>query len=180
MQISDKINIILCIFSFILALISVITVIITLKQNSAMLENTSRAYLSIFAETADYGKKVYYLVIKNFGQSNAVIKSLQCNADLSKFSYREGLTPFSDMENVAVAPNQAFKCLINGERLSACCKIDPIRLNIIYTSNGKTYSESFNIRLSVFTDFTIGKVFDEKNNLKTIAFTLQDINERLF
>lgn len=26
----------------------------------------------------------------------------------------------------------------------------------------------------------VGKVFDEKNNLKTIAFTLQDINERLF
>lgn len=178
MEMSDKINIILCILSFILALISVITVIITLKQNSAMLENTSRAYLSIFPEVANYGMTVYFFVIKNFGQSNAVIKSLQCNADLNTFSYKEGSTPFSHMENTTIAPNQMFRCAIK-KKLSDHCKIDPIQFDITYTSNGKTYSECFNIRLSNFTDLSLARVIDG-NGLKTISFTLQEINERLF
>ena len=42
MEISDWINVILCILSFILAAISVITVVITLKQNSKMIENSTR------------------------------------------------------------------------------------------------------------------------------------------
>ena len=42
MDLATKVNIILCILSFILALISIITVIITLRQNQQMLENSSR------------------------------------------------------------------------------------------------------------------------------------------
>ena len=44
MQISDWINVILCILSFILATISVITVIITLKQNHRSILITKNRY----------------------------------------------------------------------------------------------------------------------------------------
>ena len=48
MEVSDWINVILCILSFILAVISVITVIITLKQNSKMIKNSTRPYVVVY------------------------------------------------------------------------------------------------------------------------------------
>ena len=51
MDISTIVNIILCVLSFLLAVISVVTVIITLKQNSKMIEESSRAVISIYGES---------------------------------------------------------------------------------------------------------------------------------
>ena len=45
MNISDTINIILSVLSFVLALISVVTVIITLRQNGKMIKNSSGGLL---------------------------------------------------------------------------------------------------------------------------------------
>ena len=73
MSISDIINIILCILSFVLAAISVITVVITLKQNSKMIENSTRPYITIYGKKTECGILKYFLVIKNFGSSGAVI-----------------------------------------------------------------------------------------------------------
>ena len=54
MQITDWINVILCILSFALAIISVITVIITLRQNNKMIENTRRPYIVIYGRVTDF------------------------------------------------------------------------------------------------------------------------------
>ena len=42
------VNIILCVLSFILAAISVVTVIISLRQTSKMIEESTRPYISIY------------------------------------------------------------------------------------------------------------------------------------
>ena len=46
MDISVIVNIALCILSFILAVISVVTVVVTLRQNSKMIENATRPYIN--------------------------------------------------------------------------------------------------------------------------------------
>lgn len=42
MDLSTKVNIVLSVLSFILAVISIVTVVITLRQNNKMIENSSR------------------------------------------------------------------------------------------------------------------------------------------
>lgn len=56
MDLATKVNIILCILSFILAFISIITVIITLRQNQQMLENSSRPYVCIYFDYIQAGE----------------------------------------------------------------------------------------------------------------------------
>lgn len=49
MDFSTKVNIILAVLSFLLAVISIVTVVITLRQNHTMIENATRPYLCIYA-----------------------------------------------------------------------------------------------------------------------------------
>ena len=85
LDIATIVNIILCILSFILALISVITVVITLKQNNKMLESSTRPVLSLYTTQINTGSPVLYFVVKNFGGSTAVIKSIESNHDFTDF-----------------------------------------------------------------------------------------------
>ena len=84
MALSDWINAVLCVLSFILAVISVITVIITLKQNNKMIENSTRPYIAIYSNVTYFQDTKFYIILKNFGQSGAMIESFTCNIDLFK------------------------------------------------------------------------------------------------
>ena len=48
MDLSTKVNIALCVLSFVLAFISVVTVVLTLIQNNKMIENSTRPYICIY------------------------------------------------------------------------------------------------------------------------------------
>ena len=84
MDISTVVNIVLCILSFILALISIVTVVITLRQNHTMIENATRPYICVYGESINTGTSTFYLVIKNFGCSPATITKFSYEPDLSK------------------------------------------------------------------------------------------------
>ena len=62
MEISDWINVVLCILSFVLAVISVITVIITLKQNSKMIKNSTRPYVVAYKNITYFQNTNYYII----------------------------------------------------------------------------------------------------------------------
>ena len=84
MDISEIVNIILSILSFALAVTSIIIVVITLKQNNKMLEESSRPVMSIFTQTLTFGSPEIYLVVKNYGHSSAFIESLIADFDFTK------------------------------------------------------------------------------------------------
>lgn len=71
MEISDWINAVLCILSFLLATISVVTVIMTLKQNTKMIENSTRPYIVAYGRYTNFQDPQYYLIIKNMGQTRS-------------------------------------------------------------------------------------------------------------
>lgn len=109
MDISTISNIVLAILSFILAFLSIFFVVITLRQNKKILEEASRPYISIFMDSIMIHNRQNYFVIKNFGNSNAIIKkfiypdelktSTQKNKDLNK--------QFERIENMVIAPGQS-------------------------------------------------------------------------
>lgn len=178
MDISIIVNICLSVSSFLLALISVVILIVTIRQNHLMLENETRAYLSIYGNVTSCEGSGFYLIIKNFGKSNAVITSLKCDVDLSRFSYIKERTPFSHMENASIAPGQSFMCALKQVSLFNS-GIPSITFKITYECNRKKYSEVFCLNLKAFTDLIQANASTKGNELKIISNTLQDINRRL-
>lgn len=68
MEISTISNIILSALSFLLAFISIVFVIVTLKQNNRMLEASSRPYISIYLETITICEQTTFFMQKISGQ----------------------------------------------------------------------------------------------------------------
>lgn len=54
MTTSDCVNLSLAKLSFILAVISVVTVVITLRQNKKMIESNSRPYITIYGDMTNF------------------------------------------------------------------------------------------------------------------------------
>ncbi|MCX4326423.1 MAG: hypothetical protein OSJ45_03895 [Lachnospiraceae bacterium] len=178
MDASIIINICSCILTFVLSAISVVILIVTIRQNSLMLENESRAYIAIYGEITYINAMNFYLIIKNFGKSSAIINSLECDTDLSKFAYVETLVPFSNMENASIAPNQSFRCALQ-HGLLFLSKIPSINFKVTYTSNDKKYSETFCVNLKALTGLVNATSPSKEKPVKIISYALQDINKRL-
>ena len=174
MQISDIINTVLCILSFLLAAISVVTVMITLRQNNRMLENSTRPYVMIYGGiTAVHGTQVY-LVLRNYGQISALITDFSCNVDLSKCTALEdGPVPFAHIVGHTIAPNQAIHDPINYLNLKQLCACPTF--SIQYSANGKTYSETAVVNLPAHGDVLFSHAGEEAVDSRVISNTLQEM-----
>ena len=62
MDFQTKVNLALTIVSSFLAFISVVTVIITIRQNHKMIESATRPYISIYGESINPGSPMFYIV----------------------------------------------------------------------------------------------------------------------
>lgn len=107
MDTATKVNIVLSILSFILALISIITVVITLRQNHTMIENATRPYLCIYGQSINPGSPEFYLVIKNFGASPATVTKFEYDPDLSNcYGFSPCRDFLSDIARCTFAPSR--------------------------------------------------------------------------
>ena len=109
-NLSDVINIVLCVLSFILAAISVVTVVIALKQNNKMLEANSKPYVVAYLVYQEAPSHVY-LCIRNFGQTSAIVKSLNIEPSFSLYKKNCNET----INNTMLAPNQQIHFLMSEE-----------------------------------------------------------------
>lgn len=177
MLIGDWINVVLCILSFFLAAISVVTVVITLKQNSKMIEESSRPYISVYGEQTNFSSPQFYIVLKNFGRTGAIIKSLECDIDLSKYSYSTEVTPFQNIVGTMLAPNQNFICNIDSMQLSTD-NVEVLNFHIVYTANNKTYDEKYPVNYQAVKKNITTKSATKDHELKTISYTLQEMVQK--
>lgn len=177
MEISDWINLSLSIASFLLAVISVVTVVITLKQNSKMIENSSRAYITVYGAITNYQAPLYYLIIKNFGSSSARVTKFKPNFDLSASVDKGKPIPFLHIVGTDIAPGQSFAAPVLYKNLSE--QSEHITFEIEYISNSKTYHDIATIELSAYGELPIKRASSEGNEFKIISYTLQDIAEKM-
>lgn len=175
---SDWINIILCILSFILAAISVVTVIITLKQNNKMIENSTRPYIVVYGRITNFQEPQYYLVVKNMGQTGAEISEFNSNVDLLQFSYSSERRPLGHMEGTFLAPGQSIITNIDSIKMSEE-NVDNIIFDITYNSGVKEYKEQYKVHYEVDRDNIQGRASTKDKELKIISYTLQDLVEKL-
>lgn len=175
MDLATKVNIALCILSFVLAVISIITVVITLLQNSKMIEGSTRPYLCIYGESVNCGIPFFYLVIKNFGNSAATITQFDYTPDLrdcygTKTECRDFLR---DLSSATIAPGQSRICKLDYSKIQS-----PIEFKIAYQSATKTYHEHFFVDIKSGTSMLTGKVATKEEELRTISYTLQEMLQK--
>lgn len=178
MSVSDIINIVLCILSFLLAAISVVTVVVTLRQNSKMIESSTRPYVVVYGQVANFQNPSFYLVIKNFGQSAASIQNLKCNVNLTDYAYGVDHTPFGCIEGAFIAPQQKILCNLDPLKMSAN-KLKTLNFEIEYNSGSKVYLEKFSINYEAFTKNVQTRASTKDKELKIISYTLQDLVEKV-
>lgn len=110
MSISDIINCVLCILSFILAAVSVVTVVVTLKQNNKMLEADARPYVVAYFSYDEYAPNLF-LCIRNFGKTAAIIDKLTISPGVKAIDKEASQL----LEKVMIAPTQQIHFLLLGK-----------------------------------------------------------------
>ena len=80
---SDIIQLFGIIASLITSIVAITISLVTLRQNSKMIEDASRPIISIYGESINPGSPVFYIVIKNFGSSSAYITQFDYDFDFT-------------------------------------------------------------------------------------------------
>lgn len=175
MDLATLINIILCILSFLLAAISIVTVIITLRQNHIMIENATRPYICVYGQSVNCGVPTFYLVIKNFGASPATITKFNYEPDLAHCYGVGGNRDYLQMlSSCTFASGQSRMC-----RLDYSLVPEEITFDIEYLSGNKTYSDHFNVNIKAGASMLTTKVCTSGKELQTISYTLQELLQKL-
>ncbi len=167
MLLSDWINVVLCILSFLLVVISIWVSIRTLKQNEKMIENATRPYIMVVYETMILPHDLKrYVVVKNYGQTAAKILHMTCTGIQNEFF----LEQLRKCVGATLAPSQRLFYYYGGPNLG---DVEMPIFDYQYTANGKIYSEKVQLQLITGANTSRAKGED------AVSFALQEISERL-
>lgn len=175
MDISTIVNIILCVLSFILAFISVVTVVIALRQNNRMIEESTRPFVSVYTDEINAGDPFFYLVVKNFGKATAYITKFEYDFDFKGcYKIPNDRDYLQQLNNAVLAPGQSRICALDYQRIDKA-----VTFILEYHSGAKkTYSDKFTIDLKAGVSMPYGKIATEGKELRTISYTLQEMLQK--
>ena len=163
---SDWINIIGIIASFVVSVVSIFIAIKALCQNNKMLEETTRPYISIAYEVLYTGNPQIYLVVKNYGNTGAVITDFSYSPLVDHKGFNEKI---SKLNGAFIAPNQKFLYSIDPKLF----KSDELMIDITYKTQSRSYHERQPIKIRV------GRIVTRSDDTSSIQRSLQEISERL-
>lgn len=169
---SDLIQIAGIIVSLICSLIAIAISLKTLKQNSKMIENSTRPYIGIYIASTYIRDVSCYLVVKNFGQSAATIRSFTYDFDLAKLSDFSEREPFKNIEGSTLMPQQSNKCVFGLHE--ALEEVKQINFHVVYSSGLHTYTDDICVSLNSQLGNFVTHNTSPNKELSIIAETLQD------
>ena len=172
-------NIVLSSLSVILVIVSVCIAVATLKQNSKIIESSTRPYVGFKIERIDTGTDRFLFILKNYGSSAAIIKSFDPGIDANELKIiPTELAPFEGIENTTLLPGQVLSSVINYKALKAITS--HLTATILYTSStGKEYLEKIPINIEMNSGFVSSRTDTKGGELKSISYSLQEIVERI-
>lgn len=181
MDISDIIQIISIICTSSLSIIAIIISVITLKQSSKAIVESSRANIMLYFDTPTGNS---FIVLKNFGNSVGKVLDINISPKLQRSKSPQIIgkqnvsSPF-DFKNITLAPNQSIKSWFPFKNYPD----KHFQINLKYETLGKIYNENYCIDINyvdsidyLFTSNIDTK--DEKQALVNINNTLMRINEK--
>lgn len=175
MNAATIVNIILCILSFILAAISVVTVIITLRQNNKMIEESTRPVISIYTDEINAGNPFFYLIVKNFGKSPAYITKFEYDFDFKGcYKIRNDKDYLKGLNNAVLASGQSRICTLDYAIIDK-----EVTFTLEYHSGAKkVYLEKITIDLKAGVSMPYGKIATDGKELHTISYVLQEMLQK--
>lgn len=165
------------IFSTLIGVIAIIISVITLRQNHQLVQESTRPYILIYTGITYFRDPNYYLIIKNFGQTGAQITDFSCDYDLSICSYSPTHPPFSHIVGAFVAPGQSLVYIVDPQRLLKDTRL--LKMSISYRADKQIFNDTFSLNLDADADMMRSRVSNGTDDLKLIAFALQDISEKM-
>lgn len=175
MDVATTVNIALCILSFVLAAISVITVVITLRQNNKMIEESTRPTISVYTDEINAGNPFFYLIVKNFGKSTAYITKFEYDFDFTGcYKIKNDKDYLKGLNNAVLAPGQSRICTLDYAKINK-----EVTFTLEYHSEAnRVYSDKFTIDLKAGVSMPYGKVATEGKELRTISYALQEMLQK--
>ena len=145
MQFSDLIQIIIAIITFLGIIVSIIITIVTIRKNSMVIKEASRAQIVFYI---DYNPacNMYFLIIKNFGKSIGKLLEIKTNPkiDWSIAKFSQDISALTEAKNIMLAPNQKVSSWFDFEDYP-----DRVfEVEILYESLGEKYVEKYTIDLN--------------------------------
>lgn len=168
----NKLTIYISIITAATSIISIIISVLTLRQNSKMIKESTRPYVVIYGEQVNFGSPQFHLILKNFGKSGAKILNIESSKNLENYLIFDYLHPYKNISNFFIAPNQSIAtALVTFDK-----KLEPLTFTISYSNNKNIYTDTFVVDLSVFIKNTITKSESKGiKNLKNISYAIQEL-----
>lgn len=168
---AEIINVFLSSIVAITAIASIIIAIITLKQNSKMIEESTRPIVHVYSKYTDGD---LYIIVKNLGHSVAFIDEVDTDFYIPKEEHNlvDG-NPFSNLKNGSLPPNTSRVCPL----ISQTSGKNKFSFKISYHSTTNKYTDKFLVDCDAenpFPDLHTSVVNDSKA-LEVMAHSLQDI-----
>ena len=182
LTVSDIIEIVSIIVSTILAIISLSIAIKSLKQSQKSIElaelsieESNRPYVVVYRDFIQVLNTAHeYLVVKNFGNTGAIIESLEISPpyDDSDVNFDD----FKNLQHTFIAPHQSISSVVFAD--SANNKRTGItEISIKYRTTHKSYSDIFRINENIMSDIIVAKTNPAKS--KTMEEILVKSTEEL-
>lgn len=171
LTVSDVIEAIGILVSLITSVVAIFISLKTLKQNSDMIEESTRPVISVYAQSINPGVPMFYLVVKNFGASTAYMESFDSDFDFSNcYKGKDSRNYIEDLNKCVIAPNQSRTCFLDYQKVP-----DNVHFSIKYSSVSKTYSEEFNVNLKAAASMPCMKFATKDKELLSISYSLQEM-----
>lgn len=171
MTISDWLQLISIVCSSVLAIIAIVISIITVKQNSKMIFESSKPQITIFSKAISFTSPHNYLILKNFGLSGATIIDIEYDKSFDKYFPRP---PFENIANVFIAPNQTFLYPLRLDGTDEEIFNIATTFKIKYLYLNKEYIENYTVTFNQYKDICFLKVHDSED-LKELSAVLQEM-----
>jgi len=171
LTVSDVIQIFGIIASLATSVVAIYISMKALKQNAVVLEETMKGNISIYGESINTSTPMFFIVIKNSGASQVIIRNFDFDFDFSK-SYKYSVNRDvlrTDLVNCAIAPGQSRICCLEYKTITR-----PITFTVKYESLGKEYNDSMTIDLRAGVNMPSGKSATSHEELKSISYTFQE------
>ena len=179
MTTSDWITLWGTIATFLFGIISAGIAICTLRQNSRMLEESTRPYISIYFDVLFISSQAPRFIFKNFGKTGATITDFKYPEVLKKIKFDdEGfiISQFDKIKGIYLAPGQSFAITLPEFPRE---KLGDLLFTIEYKTDKKSYYDKINLSVGDNAQsFALKTDIRKGNELMMVAKALDEICQR--
>ena len=97
-----------------LVIVSVVVSVLTLRQNSKMIEGSTRPYIGVSSLQVNNGSPAFLIAVKNYGATAGKITSFNCDCNLADFAFSPEPRPLRQgIEGTTLMPGQKIVCVVD-------------------------------------------------------------------